>query len=74
MVHSRFCRRLCARLSLRFLARSLAVWIGRGRLVCGRNTAVGAGAALKVIGDRSGGGFATRVAILPASWARCFHR
>ena len=53
VVHSRFCRSVCARLGLRISARSLAVWIGRGRLVRGRDTALGGSGALKMIGCRS---------------------
>ncbi len=49
MVHSSVCRSLRTRLSLWFSARRLAIWIGRGGLVCGRVTALVGRGALKVI-------------------------
>ena len=49
MVHPRLCRSLRARFRLRLSAGSVAVRISRGRLVCGRDTALGAGRTLQVI-------------------------
>src|SRR5580704_7562702 len=49
MVHPCLCRSLLARLRLRLLAGSVAVRISRGRVVCGRDTALGAGLAFQVM-------------------------
>jgi hypothetical protein len=51
MVHPRLRRSLRARVRLRFSAGSLAVWIGRGSVVCGCDTAVGVGRTRKVNWD-----------------------
>ena len=51
MVHPGLCRSLLARLRLRLLAGSVAVRVSRGRVVCGRDTALGAGLAFQVIGS-----------------------
>ena len=49
MVHPGFRRSLRARLSLRLSSGSVAVRNGRGRVVCSRHTALGAGGTFKVI-------------------------
>lgn len=48
MVHSCLCYGMHVGIDLRFFARGVALWIGRGGLVAGRDTALGSCDALKV--------------------------